>query len=159
MRALVRFETPVTTKKSTISCLPAMSSHGSISDAQVAMPEVAIGIELGRGALPGDASALDDRVPVGEAHQPLDVLVDDEDRLSSLPQALEALPDFLAHERREAFGRLIQDQKMRIGDERPPDRQHLLFAAGELVAHVVGARLEIWKQLEHSSRCPRLGAL
>src|SRR5438874_1280308 len=145
MRALVRFETPVTTKKSTISCLPATSSHGSISNAQVAMPEVAIGIELGRGTLPGDASALDDRVPVGEAHQPLDVLVDDEDRLSSLPQAVEALPDFFAHERRQAFGRLVEDEEMRISHQRPPDRQHLLLPAGELVAHVVGSRLEIWK--------------
>ena len=30
MRALVRLETPVTTKNSTIICRPAMSSHGSI---------------------------------------------------------------------------------------------------------------------------------
>jgi PAS domain S-box-containing protein len=37
-------------------------------DAQIAVPQPAVGIEFGRAALPGDAPALDDGVPVGEPH-------------------------------------------------------------------------------------------
>src|SRR6266850_4773814 len=49
----------------------------SMSDPEVAMPEPAVGVELGRAPLPGDATALDDGVAVGELHQALDILVDD----------------------------------------------------------------------------------
>src|SRR5438067_8917711 len=97
------------------------------------MPEAAVGLELGRRALPGDAAALDDRVPIGEPQEPLDVLVDDEDRLPGLAQPREASPDLLAHERREPFGRFVHYQQMRIRDEGAPDREHLLLAAGKLV--------------------------
>src|SRR3954467_15152022 len=117
MRAFVRFEMPVARKKSTISWRPAMSSQGSMSDAEIPMPEAAIGIELGGGPLPGDAPALDDRVAIREPHQALDVLVDDEDRLPGLAQPAEALPDLLAHERCQPFGRLVEDQEVRIGHQ------------------------------------------
>src|SRR5207253_7874027 len=39
--------------------------------------------------------------------------------------------------RRQAFGRLVHDEQMRVGQERAGDRQHLLFAARELSAAVV----------------------
>ena len=47
------------------------------------MPKVAIRVQLGGAALPGDAAALDDGVAVGELHQPLDVLVDHQDGLAA----------------------------------------------------------------------------
>src|SRR3954468_11234518 len=126
MRALVRLDIAVTRKNSTISCCPRMSSQGSlISNSQVTVPEVAVGVELGGSALPCDATALDDGMPVRQAHEPLDVFVDDQDRLSRGAQAGEALPDLLAHQRRQAFGGLIEDQEVRIGHERPADREHL----------------------------------
>ena len=39
-----------------------------------------------------------------------------------------------ADQRGQAFGRLIEDQQARVGHQRTADRQHLLLAAGELVA-------------------------
>jgi len=44
---------------------PAALENRTILDAQVAVPKPAIGIELGRAALPRDPPALDDRMPVG----------------------------------------------------------------------------------------------
>ena len=35
------------------------------------------------------------------------------------------------------FGRLVEDQQARIGHQRAADRQHLLLAAGKLIAHAV----------------------
>src|SRR3954471_12226883 len=104
MRAFVRLEIAVTRKNSTISCCPRMSSHGSlISHSQVTVPEVAVGVELGGSALPCDATALDDGMPVRQAHEALDIFVDYQDRLSRRAQAGEALPDLLAHEGRQPF--------------------------------------------------------
>ena len=93
-------------------------------------------------------------MPVGKAHQALDVLVDDQDRLPPFAQAREALPDLLAHERRQALCRLVEDQEMRIGHERAANGEHLLLAAGQLVAHVVGALREAREKFEHLRRCP-----
>src|SRR5439155_15516942 len=39
--------------------------------------------------------------------------------------------------RRQSFGRLVHDQQMRVGQECARDREHLLFAAGELTAAMV----------------------
>src|SRR5437667_149155 len=57
-------------------------------DAKIAAPQPAVGGELGRAALPGDAAALDDGMAVGEPHQALEVLVDDQQRLPRLPQPI-----------------------------------------------------------------------
>ena len=56
-----------------------------------------------------------------------------------------ARPDLLSRSRQRQisarisgarpFGRLVEDKQPRIGHQRAADRQHLLFAAGELVAH------------------------
>src|SRR5262249_20766753 len=43
---------------------------------------------------------------------------------------------FLDDDRGQAFQRLIQQKQRRIGHQGARDRQHLLFAPGELVAHV-----------------------
>ena len=49
------------------------------------MLHVGRGGELGRGAAPHHAAALDEVVAVGDAGQRLDVLVDDQDRLAGAP--------------------------------------------------------------------------
>ena len=45
---------------------------------------------------------------------------------------------------------------MRVGHQRAADREHLLLAAGELVAHVVGALRQAREQREHPLERPRL---
>ena len=48
---------------------------------------------------------------------------------------------FIDDHRRQALERLVQQQQRRIGHQRARDRQHLLLAAGQLIAHVArGAR-------------------
>ena len=45
-------------------------------------------------------------------------------------------PDLVAHDGRQAFGRLVEDEQARVGQQRAADGQHLLLAARELVAAV-----------------------
>ena len=86
---------------------------------------------------PDNPPALDDGVPVGQPDQALDVLVDDQRGLTRLAQSREAQPDLLAHQRRQSLGGLVENQQARVGQQRTADRQHLLLAAGQLVAHVL----------------------
>src|SRR6516165_5330444 len=74
---------------------------------------------------------------VGKTQQSLDVLVDNQDRLALLFKSLEALPDLRPDFRRETFRCLVKDQEFWIGHQRASDRQHLLFAPGQFIAHVV----------------------
>ena len=66
----------------------------------------------------------------------IEMLVDQQDRLTFALEPREAGPDLGADQRRQAFGRLIENEQLRIGHQRAADREHLLLAAGELVAHV-----------------------
>src|SRR5690606_15152589 len=101
-----------------------------------------------------DLAALDEIVAVGDLDELCDILVDHEDRLTVGLQARQAIPDFLADERGEAFGCLVEDQKARIGHQRATDREHLLLAAGELVAHVAGALLQAREDLPDACERP-----
>src|SRR5262245_64592356 len=94
-------------------------------------------VELRGAALPRDPAALDDRVAVREPDEPLDVLVDHEHRLAGGAELRKAAPDLLPDERRESFGRFIEDEEMRVGHQSAADGEHLLLTAGELVAHVL----------------------
>ena len=64
------------------------------------MLQFLVGAELFGAAFPDDLATLDDIVAVADTGQRVDVLVDDQDRLSARLQAFEALPDFLADQRR-----------------------------------------------------------
>ena len=56
--------------------------------------------------------------------------------------------DLLDDDRREALGRLVEQQQPRAGAQDAADRQHLLLAAGKLGALAEQPLLEIGKQLE-----------
>src|SRR5690606_7082697 len=45
-------------------------------------------------------------------------------------------PDFCDDERSQTFGGLVKNQDIGVGHQGPPDRQHLLLAAGKLLAPV-----------------------
>ena len=63
-----------------------------------------------------------------------------------------------AHEHgREAQGGLVQEQDLRAGHERPGDRQHLLLAAGQLVALGGAAFADAREQVEHGAEIPAAG--
>jgi hypothetical protein len=114
--------------------------------------------QLRRRAAPHRAAAFDDVVPVGDAGEVLDVLVDHQYRLSARFKHRQAAPDFLADQRRESFGGFIQDQQPRIGHQRATDRQHLLLAARQLVAHVGAPLGEPRKQRVDFFQRPGIGA-
>src|SRR5712691_13508 len=93
---------------------------------------------------------------VGDRDQPLDVLVDHQDRLAGRLQRGEASPDLLAHQRRESLGRLVENEEVRIGHERPADGEHLLLAAREPAAEVVHAPGEAGEECQHLGKSPRV---
>src|SRR5271166_849662 len=100
-------------------------------------------------ASPGDAPLLDHSDAIDEVEQGLEVLVDDEDRLTLLLEALQAVPDFHANERSEPFGRLVQHDELGVGHQRAPDGEHLLLSAGKLVAVIAAALGEAREEAEH----------
>jgi hypothetical protein len=110
------------------------------------------------GASPDDAALLDDVMAVGQANQRAHALVDHQDRLALALQPVEARPDLLADQRCQPLGRLVEDQELGIGHQRPADRQHLLFAARELVAHVALALGEPRKKAEGALEGPGIAA-
>ena len=69
-------------------------------------------------------------------------------------ELLETAPDLGPHQRRQALGRLVQDEEPRVGHQRPGDREHLLLAARELVTHVVEPDRQRGKQAQHPVEGP-----
>ena len=67
-------------------------------------------------------------------------------------------PDFLADDRREAFGRLVEDEQPRVRHQRPADRQHLLLAAGEGAGALRAALGEAGEERLDASLGPAAGA-
>src|SRR6266851_1522530 len=128
------------------------------SDSKIPMLQVAVAGELRGRAGPDDAALLDDVMTVGQPDQRAHALVDHQDRLALALQPVEARPDLLADQRRQALGRLVEDQQLGIGHQRPADRQHLLLAAGELVAHVALALGEPRKKSEGALEGPGIAA-
>src|SRR5258706_12137015 len=83
MRALVRLETPVTTKNSTISCRPARSSQVSIMGAAHYAARERLS-ERGEAFADGELGQLGDRMQVELAHDVAAVHVDGRDRDAEL---------------------------------------------------------------------------
>ena len=103
--------------------------------------------ELPGRAFEDDLALGQDRRTVGEAGEGAEILVDDDRRDALGSDALDGTPDLGRDERRKSFGRLVEDDI--AGWSSAPDRwQHLLLAAGELVAAVVAALAQPREELE-----------
>src|SRR6185295_17948250 len=107
------------------------------SDAERAMQRVAVGLELGRRSGEDDPALLEDDGVVGVGEHGVRVAVDDQRRDAAGANRRDRPPDLGDDERCEPFGRLVEDQQQRIGEQRAADREHLLLAARELLAAVV----------------------
>ena len=92
---------------------------------------------------------------VGQAHQALHVFVDHQNGLALLAQGVEALPDFLADQRCQAFGGFVEDDEVRVGHECAAQCQHLLLTTRQLVAHVAAALQQAREQVVHPVQRPR----
>src|SRR5258708_25666570 len=125
------------------------------SDAEIAVLQLGVRCEIGRAAAPDHASFFQHVMTVGYLAQRSDVLVDDKDGKSFRFQLRDRAVDLGADERREAFGGLVEDQEARVGHQRAADGEHLLLAAGELVAVVAMAGLELREERIYALERPR----
>src|SRR3546814_6591756 len=87
----------------------------------------------------------------------LQVLVDDEDRLAPALHVADGGPDLAADDRRQALGRLVEDQQARVGHEGAADGQHLLLAAGERAGDLSGALAEAREERRDALHVPEIG--
>ena len=68
--------------------------------------------------------------------------------------ARDGAPDLLGDQRRQPLGRLVDEDQVGVGHQRAADRQHLLLAAGELVAAVAAPLGEAREQRENPLQRP-----
>ena len=77
-----------------------------------------------------DAALFENVASVGHSLDELAILLDQEDREVQFPlQLQDVLLDFSYNGRLDALRRLVEKQDVRVPDQRPPDRQHLLLTA------------------------------
>ena len=87
------------------------------------------------GAVEDDGAAIEDDGAFGEFHGEMRVLFDQQHghvlfRLETLQSGEQLIDD----DGRQALQRFVEQQKARIAHQRAADGEHLLFAAGELIA-------------------------
>src|SRR5260221_12130164 len=111
-----------------------LASDSKASHPEIAPPDAFIFAQRRRIPLPDDAALLDDVMAVGDPGERREVLVDDQDGEAERLEAREAAPDLGADQRRQTLGRLVEDEKPRIGHQGAADRQHLLLAARQEAA-------------------------
>src|SRR5450631_4408228 len=77
------------------------------------------------------ASGVENNRLIGNVERQLEILFDKNDRLSFLLQELDGAADLSDDQGRETFRRFVEQEDPGIAHQRPPDRQHLEFAARE----------------------------
>ena len=93
------------------------------------------------------AAVLHDVVAVGDGRGEVEVLLDQQDGEAALLSVRMTSPMLLDDHRRQAFGRLVEQQQVGAGAQDAADRQHLLLAARQLGALAATALLEVGEQL------------
>ncbi len=87
-----------------------------------------------------DPAAVEHDGAVAEAEDVLGVLLDDHDGEAELgAQPRQRVLQFVHDHGGQPLPRLVEQQESRVGHQGAADRQHLLLAAGQLVAHVAAA--------------------
>src|SRR3954463_4580899 len=102
----------------------------------------------------GEPAGIEDRNLVGELERELHVLLHEHDGLSLGLQAGNGASDLRHDERREAFGRLVEEEHARVAHERARDSEHLLLAPGKRAGVLRVALLQPGKELEYAVHGP-----
>src|SRR3546814_10189566 len=120
------------------------------------------GEELVRRAARAYGAGSEQVGPVADRQHLAHVLLDDQHGEPLLPDAPDEIEHLLDDHRRQPRGRLVQQQELRRGHQRPADRAHLLFAArhraGELFPPLAHAREQLVDELELLSELRAGGA-
>src|SRR5262245_57739086 len=105
--------------------------------------------QLAQGDAIHHASLFNDIVAVGDGCGKMEVLLDQHHGEARLLEAADGAGDLLDDHRRQALGRLVEQQEAGAGPQDAADRQHLLLAAGELGALARQPLREIGEHGEH----------
>ena len=104
--------------------------------------EVVAGGELVGGAVEADAALLDEDDAVGDGGGDVERLLHDDHRVALCLESLDDVEQRVHDERREAERELVDEQELRLEQQRAPEREHLLLAAGERRRVLVAARAQ-----------------
>ena len=111
-----------------------------------------LGLALQRGL-----AVREDEATVGDRERQRDVLLDEDNAAAALLCELaDDRQETLDDDRRQTEAQLVQQQELRMAGKRPPDREHLLLAAGEEAAAPV---TKLRERREVSVRHVRVEAL
>ena len=111
-------------------------------------------LELGRGAGELDAADLEQIGAVDDLEHLLHVLLDDQHGQPFGADAPHQLEHLLHDQRRQAGGRLVHQQQLRLRHQRAADGAHLLLAAGERAGQLLAAVLQAREKARRpSSSC------
>jgi hypothetical protein len=84
-----------------------------------------------------------------------EMLLDDQETGPGATDVFEDVDDLVDDEGGKPFRGLVEDEDRGVGHQRPPDRQHLLLAAGKRSARRVGSFLEYWEERADGVQRPR----
>src|SRR5262245_45542435 len=84
---------------------------------------------------------------VGDGGGEMEVLLDQQDGEAACLELADDLADALHDHRRQALGRLVEQQEAGAGAQDTADRQHLLLAARQLGALAAPALLQVGEEL------------
>src|SRR5439155_4188143 len=140
-------------KKSAESRTASMSRPGS-GDHQAGQA-LRIGKQVRAWTAVRDAAAVQHERALRDSERDFRVLLDQHDRKRVLvDQALQGLQQDFDNDGREPLERLVHEQQRRVAHQRPADGEHLLLAAGDLVAPVGAPLRELRKKIVDALETP-----
>src|SRR6516165_6596455 len=121
---------------------------GGAGHTEMALQHCGIGLQRLARRIMHDGAAFQYHNAVGQPENLLRVLLDNDGADSrAAGNDADRLQKFLDDDRGEPFGRLVQEQHLGIEGECPADRQHLLLAAGKLIAEIAAPLFQPGKHL------------
>src|SRR3712207_2836808 len=104
--------------------------------------------EIGSVAFADDPPRLDEVTSIRDGKALARILLHQQDADAAPSDTYESTEELLAHERRQAERRFVQQKHVRLRHQRPTDRHHLLLAAAHGAYCLAQALSEAWEQGE-----------
>src|SRR5690606_8815510 len=107
-----------------------------LSYAQIPSKKIALACQGGAVTLLDNPTFFQDHAAISMGQYLSIIAVDYKRSHTCFTNGFNDAPDFCDDERSQTFGGLVKNQDIGVGHQGPPDRQHLLLAAGKLLAPV-----------------------